>query len=121
MLAVVVLFFICFGFCLFLIGISRFFGARAKNTLVKSSSYECGIPASKDKSSRFPVQFFLTGILFIIFDIEIIFMYPFAVAYRNFLGSEQALGILLGMGIFLLLFLFGLWWEVKTKGLDWKS
>lgn len=121
MLAIVILFFISFVFCLFLIGISHFFGAKSRPSSVQSSAYECGVPASSNKSTRLPVHFFLTGILFIIFDIEIIFMYPFAIAYRTFLKSEQALGILVGMGIFLLLFLFGLWWEVKTRALDWKS
>lgn len=120
MLAIVVLFFVCFSFCLLLIGVSHFFGAKGLNTEVKSSAYECGVPSVSNPSSRFPVQFFLTGILFIIFDIEIIFMYPFALAYRKFLAGNQALPILLGVGFFLLLFLFGLWWEVKTKALDWK-
>ena len=120
MLPIVILFFVCFGFCLSLIAISHFFGARAKNTSTKSSAYECGVPAAQSSSSRFPVKFFLTGILFIIFDIEIIFMYPFAIAYRDILSSPEAIPILLGMGFFLLLFVFGLWWEVKTKALDWK-
>ena len=119
---IVLLFLVAFGFCAFLIAISHFFGpsSRAANTQAKSESYECGIPSQNLKSSRIPVKFFLTGILFIVFDIEIIFMYPFAIYYRDFLNSDLALPVLFSVGLFLLLFLFGLWWEIKTKALEWK-
>ena len=121
MVSVVVLFLVAFGFCAFLIGISHFFGPQDKATKIKASPYECGVPAVKAKSSRIPVKFFLTALLFIVFDIEIIFMYPFAIYYRDFLASEEALPILFGVGFFLLLFIFGLWWEIKTKALEWKQ
>jgi len=120
MAAIFVLFLLSFGFCMALISLSYFFGAKAKVTKAKVSAYECGIPSSPQHTSRVPVKFFLTGILFIVFDIEIIFTYPFAIYYREFLASDQALSILFAVGLFLLLFLFGLWWEIKTKALEWK-
>ena len=47
-------------------------------------------------------------------------MYPFALAYREFLQTDYGLAVLLAVGFFLLLFVFGLWWEIKTNALNWK-
>ena len=108
------------GLCLVLIAIPYFFAPKDKNSAIKASAYECGLAPEPKADQPISVKFFLTAILFILFDIEIIFLYPFALAYRDFLQSEQALGILFAMGLFLLLFIFGLWWEIKSKALDWK-
>lgn len=120
MLPVVIMFFLTALISASLILISVWAGPKDKSTKVKSDVYECGIVSSKTSSSRIPVKFYLTGLLFIIFDIEIIFLYPFAVAYRDFL--EKGLGgpILLAVGLFLALFIFGLWWEIRSKALEWK-
>ena len=120
MLAILILTVGAIAFCLFLIGISYFFGPKDKNSLSKASAYECGIPTKNKSSGQTSVKFFLTAILFILFDIEIIFLYPFALAYREIIEQEQALGILFAMGLFLLMFIFGLWWEIKSRALDWK-
>lgn len=87
---------------------------------VKLQSYECGIPAQEKKDTKVSVKFYLTAILFIIFDIEIIFMYPWAVGYRDFLAAGQGLYVLGAMFVFLLVFIYGLFWEVKSKALDWE-
>ena len=120
MLPIVLLTLTSASFCLVLIAIPYFFAPKDKNTEIKASAYECGLAPKQKQDSQISVKFFLTAILFILFDIEIIFLYPFALAYRDFLQMEQALGILLAMGLFLLLFIFGLWWEIKSKALDWK-
>ncbi|MCZ0931702.1 MAG: NADH-quinone oxidoreductase subunit A [Oligoflexia bacterium] len=120
MLPIVILTLASTGFCLFLIAIPYFFAPKDKNSETKASAYECGLAPKQKRDSQISVKFFLTAILFILFDIEIIFLYPFALAYRDFLQTEQALGIILAMGIFILLFIFGLWWEIKSKALDWK-
>jgi NADH-quinone oxidoreductase subunit A len=57
--------------------------APRRPTLAKSAPYECGIVPSKDAPERFPVRFYLVAMIFIIFDIEIIFLYPWAVIYRG--------------------------------------
>jgi len=105
---------------LLLISISYFFAPKGKKSSVKKEAYECGIPAKKQANTQISVKFFLTAILFILFDIEIIFLYPFAIAYRDFLQMEESLPILFGMGLFLIFFIYGLWWEIKTKALNWK-
>jgi len=106
--------------CLLLIGISFFFAPKVQNSSTKTGAYECGIQAHEKANRPISVKFFLTAILFILFDIEIVFLYPFALAYREILELKQAVGILTGMGIFLLLFIYGLWWEIKSKALNWK-
>lgn len=87
---------------------------------VKLDTYECGLPILEKKETRISVKFYLTAILFIIFDIEIIFMYPWAITYKDFIQSGSGLGVLVAMGIFLLIFIFGLFWEVKSKALEWE-
>ncbi len=94
-------------------------GTRTKYDSVKYESYECGIPAQEKKDTKISVKFYLTAILFIIFDIEIIFMYPWATTFKDFLAAGQGLYVLISMMVFILVFTFGLFWEVKSKALEW--
>lgn len=86
---------------------------------VKMESYECGIPVQEKKDTKISVKFYLTAILFIIFDIEIIFMYPWAVTFKDFILSGQGVYVFLSMFVFLIVFIYGLFWEVKSKALEW--
>ena len=119
MAPILFLFIVAAGFAAFLIGISIKFAPKDRPTDVKASSYECGLAPDPPPSRHIPVKFYRTAILFIIFDIEIIFMYPFALAYREFLGQGQGPYVLLAMGVFLAFFLLGLWWEIASKALKW--
>lgn len=109
-------FLICFG-CIMLFLASRL-GTRIHDP-VKSETYECGIPVQEKKDTKISVKFYLTAILFIIFDIEIIFMYPWATTFKEFIASGQGLYSLSAMGVFIFIFIFGLFWEVKSKALEW--
>ena len=60
--------------------------APRRPSQAKSSPYECGIVPSNDTPDRFPVKFFLVAMIFIVFDIEIIFMFPFAIVFRELGG-----------------------------------
>jgi len=86
---------------------------------VKFEAYECGIPVQEKKDTKISVKFYLTAILFILFDIEVIFMYPWATNFKDFISSGQGLTALISMMIFLLVFIFGLFLEVKSKALEW--
>ncbi len=82
-LPIVVLFALALGFAVFSVIIATVTGPKRYNK-AKMSFYECGIEPAPMSSgpNRFPVKYFLTAMLFIVFDIEIIFLYPYAVASR---------------------------------------
>ena len=86
----------------------------------KDRAYECGLIGTPSTSSRIPSGYYLTAILFVLFDIEIIFLYPWAIAYRDFLDTGQGFNYLMAFVIFLLLFILGLFWEIRIKALNWK-
>ena len=75
--------------------------APQRNTLAKSAPYECGITDTVDAPERFPVKFYLVAMLFIMFDIEIVFLYPWAVENRA-LGAFGLVAMLIFAGIFFL-------------------
>ncbi len=108
-------------FGVFLLVLARKIGSinKVKYDKVKMEIYECGIPEIEKKDTKISVKFYLTAILFILFDIEIIFMYPWAVTFRSFISSGAGAVSVIAMGIFLAIFIFGLWWEVKSKALVW--
>lgn len=119
LLAVLLLGAIIFAFGVFLLLVSGSLGPKKHPTAAKMMPYECGIPGQDTEDSKISVKFYLTAILFIIFDIEIIFMYPWAVTFIDFIKQGQGGYVLVGMGIFIALFIVGLVWEVKSKALDW--
>lgn len=86
---------------------------------VKFEPYECGVPSVEKKDTKINVKFYLTAILFILFDIEIIFMYPWAITFRDSIASGSGAFVFGSMLIFLAIFIFGLFWEVKSKALEW--
>ena len=95
-------------------------GQKVVNNKAKLETYECGIPEQLVGHSKIPVKFYLTAILFILFDIEIIFMYPWAVAFMDFVEAGEGLYILGVMGVFLAVFIYGLFWEIKSNALEWE-
>lgn len=103
----------------FLLWLASKLGTRVYDP-VKFETYECGIPVQEKKDSKISVKFYLTAILFIIFDIEIIFMYPWALTFRDFIGSSLGLYSFVAMLIFVVIFVFGLFWEIKSKALEWE-
>jgi len=92
---------------------------KRKYDPVKFESYECGIPVQEKKDTKISVKFYLTAILFILFDIEIIFMYPWATTFKDFIKSGDGGLVFISMLVFIAIFIFGLFWEVKSKALEW--
>jgi NADH-quinone oxidoreductase subunit A len=97
----------------FVITLSRFLGPQ-KPTVRKLAPYESGMEPIGDAMSRFPIKFNLVAMSFILFDIEVIFFFPYALVYRD-LGVPG----LYAMGIFLLVLLVGLIYEWKNGALTW--
>lgn len=114
------MFFFVFAFGLFLIWVASLFGPKVKPNSTKLAAYECGLPEQTTAHTKIPVKFYLTAILFILFDIEIIFMYPWAVSFGEFLDAGKGPYIIAVMGVFLLIFIFGLIWEIKSRALEWE-
>ncbi|MFW5926740.1 MAG: NADH-quinone oxidoreductase subunit A [Wenzhouxiangella sp.] len=81
----------------------------------KDSPYECGFEAFEDARMRFDVRFYLVAILFIIFDLEIAFLFPWAVALDH-VGMTG----LIAMGVFLLILVIGFVYEWKKGALEWE-
>jgi NADH-quinone oxidoreductase subunit A len=94
-------------------GIGRYF-ARFHGDPAKLSPYECGFEAFEDSRTKFDVRYYLVAILFIVFDLEIAFLFPWAVA----LGHIGLAG-LIAMGIFLAILVVGFIYEWKKGALEW--
>ena len=94
-------------------GLGRFF-SRYHNDEAKRAPYECGFDAFEDTRTKFDVRYYLVAILFIVFDLEIAFLFPWAVA----LGRIGTLG-LVSMGIFLAILVVGFIYEWKKGALEW--
>ena len=105
------------GFALFL---SVILGRVGKRTPIKDTAYECGMLPQGEAQHRFSVKFYLVAMLFILFDIEIVFMYPWAVVYRDFVAKYNALPILGSMVGFIVILLVGFVYAVKKGALDWR-
>jgi NADH-quinone oxidoreductase subunit A len=112
------LFVVIFGVAL--LAFSSLISIKAKPNAVKDETYECGLPADTSGPTKIPIKFYLTAILFILFDIEIIFMYPWALTYGDFISQGYGLYTFAAMSFFILVFIFGLFWEVKSRALDWE-
>jgi NADH-quinone oxidoreductase subunit A len=98
------------------LALTHLFGPRRPNP-VKLSPYESGVPPVGDARLRFSVKFYLVAMLFIIFDIEVIFLYPWAVVFRDLLS--QGAFILIEMVLFIGVLGLGLAYVWRKGGLDW--
>jgi len=104
-----------------LIGLSHFLSSHRTNP-AKQQPYESGMPVIGNARQRFSVKFYLVAMLFILFDIEVVFLYPWAVVYRDML-SEPAMHnvILFAMVSFLGILFVGYLYALKKRAFDWKS
>ena len=98
-------------------GVSPFvshFLAPYRPTAAKEAPYECGIVPTREPAERFPVRFYLVAMIFIIFDIEIIFLYPWAVIFRRL-----ALFGLIEMAVFAVAVFVSFMYLISRGALDW--
>lgn len=96
-------------------------GRAGRRNATKDTAYECGVVPEAGPQPRFSIKFYLVAMLFILFDIEVVFMYPWAVVFRDFIEVFGPWNILLSMFSFVVLLLFGYAYAVKKGALDWKS
>jgi NADH-quinone oxidoreductase subunit A len=95
-------------------------GKKGKRPAIKDTAYECGMLPIGEGNARLSVKFYLVAMLFILFDIEVVFLYPWAVIYREML--HQNAGIILGSMLSFIGILFvGYLYALKKQAFDWKS
>lgn len=110
------------GFAAGVLTISVLLGKNAKRSKAKDMAYECGANPIGEASARFSVKFHLVAMLFILFDIEVVFLYPWAVVYRAMLADHLTRNLIFGSMISFLGILFaGYLYALKKKAFDWKS
>ncbi|MDB6092881.1 MAG: NADH-ubiquinone/plastoquinone oxidoreductase chain 3 [Verrucomicrobia bacterium] len=107
------------GITAVIIGASHLLGQRAKGGKIKDSAYECGVPAEGVVHTRFSVKFFLTALLFMLFDLEIVILVPWTFIYREFLA--QGIPIVGPIMFFIGVLVLGLVYEMKKGALEWEK
>jgi NADH-quinone oxidoreductase subunit A len=100
--------------------LSVLLGQKGKRTPIKDTAYECGMLPIGEGTARLSVKFYLVAMLFILFDIEVVFLYPWAVIYREMLKTNASL-IFGSMLSFIGVLLVGYIYAVKKRAFDWKS
>lgn len=112
---ILVLGLLAFGFAVFSVTAATFTGPKRYNR-AKYDAYECGIEPTPQPigGGRFPVKYYLTAMLFIVFDIEIVFLYPWAVAF-----DQLALFGLIEMFLFIITVLVVYAYVWRRRGLEW--
>jgi NADH-quinone oxidoreductase subunit A len=97
-------------------------GKKGKRPPIKDTAYECGMLPVGEGSTRLSVKFYLVAMLFILFDIEVVFLYPWAVIYRDMLKDKAHAAPIFGSMISFLAILFvGYMYALKKRAFDWKS
>jgi NADH-quinone oxidoreductase subunit A len=101
-----------------IVGASHLLGQRAKHSKIKDSAYECGVPGEGVVHTRFSVKFYVTALLFMLFDLEIVILVPWVFIYREFL--HQHISILGPILFFMFVLVLGLFYEIKKGALEWE-
>lgn len=110
---------IAIGFAVVTLSLSVVFGRSGKRNATKDSAYECGMLPIGEGSPRFSVKFYLVAMLFVIFDIEVVFMYPWAVQFRDLVAQGPT--ALVSMTGFAGILVFAYVYALKKGALNWKA
>jgi NADH-quinone oxidoreductase subunit A len=117
-LPILLMFIVAGGFAVGNVLLSQFVGQR-KSTRTKLMPYECGKDPVGSARERFSVKFYLIAMIFILFDIEVIFLVPWAVVYKTFAAAGNATFLYVEMMVFIFLLLAGYIYVVKKGAFDW--
>jgi NADH-quinone oxidoreductase subunit A len=107
------------GFAASALILSVLLGQSGVRTRTKDSAYECGMVPQGEAPPRFSVKFYLVAMLFILFDLEIVFMYPWAVVYREAIAQSHV--IFWSMLSFVSILMVGYVYALKKGVFDWKK
>jgi NADH-quinone oxidoreductase subunit A len=107
------------GFAVSALVVSVLLGKKGRRSRIKDSAYECGMIPQGEAQPRFSVKFYLIAMLFILFDLEIVFMYPWAVVYREMIRHSSV--IFWSMLSFVSILMVGYVYALRKGVLDWKK
>lgn len=123
-LPIALMFVVAFGFAVSQLVVTQLIGPR-KRTATKLMPYECGKDPVGGARDKFSVKFYTVAVIFLLFDIEVLFMVPFAVAFKNLIAAEASSGIYYGtialveILIFISTFIVGYIYVWKKGTFDW--
>ena len=110
---------VAIGFCASMLTASAIFGKLGRPSGVKNAPYECGMLPVGEGAPRFSVKFYLVAMLFVIFDIEVVFMYPWAVQFKELIATSAM--ALLSMACFVVVLGVAYLYVLKKGALNWKT
>ena len=110
---------VAIGFAVSALLVSALLGKTGRRTPAKDLPYECGMIPQGEGAPRFSVKFYLVAMLFILFDLEIVFMYPWAVVYKE--AITHGMGIFWSMLSFIAILMVGYVYALKKGALDFKK
>ena len=119
-LAVAILLLVAVGITAGMMIGSVLLGQKGRRNRSKAIPYECGMIPTGEGNPRFAVKFYLVAMLFILFDIEVVFLYPWAIVYKEMLKTHASL-IFGSMVSFLGILFIGYLYAVKKRAFDWKA
>lgn len=90
----------------------------SRPNLIKQAAYESGMDPIGTARERYSVKFYLVAMIFIVFDVEVVFMYPWAVTFQQFVESGVGLGVLAVVVFFIVILGVGLLYDIKKGGLE---
>jgi NADH-quinone oxidoreductase subunit A len=117
--AVLLQFVLVAGLAATMLGLSVAVGRAGRRNAVKDSAYECGMLPIGDSQPRFSVKFYLVAMLFVLFDIEVVFMYPWAVVFRELVGQYSM--VFWGMVSFVAILTVAYVYALKKGALRWDN
>ena len=98
---------------------SHIFGQKARRSKIKDSPYECGLATEKPGKTRYSVKFYVTAMLFILFDIDVVFLIPWVLTHRELMAC--GIPVLWPMLFFTFVLAVGLIYELKSGALEWEK
>lgn len=108
------------GFAVATLIASALLGKRAFRNKTKDSAYECGMLPIGDGQARFSVKFYLVAMLFVLFDIEVVFLYPWAVVYKEQIASGASV-FFWSMFSFVMILFVAYLYALKKGALEWRN
>ena len=116
-LALILMLGLALGLALTLLAAQRLLGPSRPNR-IKQSAYESGMDPMGTARQRFSVKFYLVAMIFIIFDVEVVFLYPWAVSFQEFLAEGIGMGVLMVVTVFIVVLGVGLLYDIRKGGLE---